>query len=135
MRRFLPLLLSSCALLSACAPQQPKNTFTGAPLQQYAIVVGGWYMDQKCHYLQGEEKKSFESDVAYNTNFMRATLGVTDAMMQQWQDAAKKVSDMPEWACGTAKSRDVVVGAVTMARMAKVRNTMNPGATPEHPLK
>ena len=90
----------------------PSAVVTGEFLDRFATEAGGWFVQERCGVLAGDEKPEFEWNLA-QTNLAIAHAGRRD-MAMLLQRAAKGVAD--KVACDGKDTGEIVMGALELSR-------------------
>ena len=66
--------LLSIFLIALSATASAEERATGVALERYSVIAGGWWLNQKCKFLSGEDSRSFNRDVAVVNTSLATTV-------------------------------------------------------------
>jgi len=97
------LILLSLALSQITYAQNQQNMVASA-LDEYGKVAGAWFLNERCNYVESDEKQVFKDNVALITVALGKDLG-GPKMLYMVQGGAKKATDDPKYSdcSGTTK--------------------------------
>lgn len=100
MKLLLYIFVFSIASSSALANQD----LVASALDEYGKVAGAWFLNERCAYLNDQDKSQFKDNVALITVALGQDLGGPQ-MLYMVQSGAKRATDDPKYSdCnGTAK--------------------------------
>lgn len=103
MRKHLVLVLLFALPAGAIAQER----VIGVALERYSVVAGGWWLNQKCKFLVGEEAKAFSRDVAV-VNTSLATTVDNPNLVLSIQASGKKVAESETYASCPMQAHEIV---------------------------
>jgi hypothetical protein len=69
-------------------------------LGDYGLVAAGWYVNEHCQIIKGEDRKAFESNVATITTALRIELTNPDVLLTIQKGAKISTNKEPYLSCG-----------------------------------
>ena len=126
MKKSLTLLL----LLALPATVFSQERVIGVALERYSVVAGGWWINQKCKFLSGEEVKAFSRDVAIVNTSLATTVDNPNLIMSI-QASGKKASESEKYASCPSVAQEIVTYAASAASQwsNEIRKTVLEAAT------
>lgn len=121
LRVIIPILLSSAGLSFAAYGEEKQSDiaadkkFIGQLMNEYATIAGGWYLEQKCHFLAGQVLKEYETRISFSTVGLNSVVGIDKKLLFQMQEAAKKTASSDQWKCDD-KTEKIVLATVIKVR-------------------
>lgn len=110
MKNSLALLL----LVAFPATVVAQERVVGVALERYSVVAGGWWLNQKCKFVSGEELKAFSRDVAVVNTSLATTLDNPNLVMSI-QASGKRVSESEKYASCSGDAQEIVTYAASAA--------------------
>ena len=97
MRYFLFALLFSIVSISAQASELPsRENLIAAALDDYGKVAAAWFLNERCKYINEEERIKFKDNVALITGALGKDLGGPQ-MLYMVQGGAKKATEQSKY--------------------------------------
>lgn len=126
MKKNLALLL----LIALPATVIAQERVIGVALERFGVVAGGWWLNQKCKFLSGEEIKAFSRDVAV-INTSLATSVDNPSLVLSIQASGKKASESEKYASCSSEAQEIVTYAASAANQwsSEIRKTVLEAAT------
>lgn len=99
------LALIYLVALSSMAIAQERAT--GVALERYSVIAGGWWLNQKCKFLSGDEARSFSRDVAVVNTSLATTIDNPNLIMSI-QASGRKASESEPYASCPTQAQEIV---------------------------
>jgi len=131
-RYFITLIFIGFALHASAAEQdkiedsqiKDGKKLIGKMLDQYATAAGGWYLNERCHFLSDNLKKQFYSNIANCTIKLEKVILANAKMLISIQRSGEKVAaDTKAYPCGAKLTNDLVVETFLMSK--ELSETLN----------
>jgi hypothetical protein len=103
MKKYHALILLVALPLGAIAQER----VIGVALERYSVIAGGWWLNQKCKFLTGEEAKAFSRDVAVLNTSLATTVDNPNLVIFI-QASGKKVSESETYASCPKQAQEIV---------------------------
>lgn len=122
--------LASFLLVALPVAAIAQERVIGVALERYSVVAGGWWLNQKCKFLSGEEAKTFSRDVAVVNSSLASTVDNPNLVLSI-QASGKKVSESETYASCPKHAQEIVSYASSAASQwaNEVRKTVLEAAT------
>jgi hypothetical protein len=126
MKKSLALLV----LIALPATVIAQERVVGVALERYSVVAGGWWLNQKCKFLSGEEAKTFSRDVAVVNTSLATTVDNPNVVLSI-QTSGKKASESEKYASCPSVAQEIVTYAASAASQwsNEIRKTVLEAAT------
>ena len=114
------------AILTLCpVAALPQERAIGVALERFGVVAGGWWLNQKCKFLQAEEAAAFGRDVSV-VNTSLATSINNPNLVLSIQTSGKKVAESEKYASCPSEAQDIVRYAASAASQwsTEIRRTV-----------
>ena len=98
------VFVSALCASTYAADRPSRESLVASALDEYGKVAGAWFLNERCHYVHGDEKATFKNNVALITVALGQDLG-GPRMLFTIQGGAKSAADLPKYreCSGTAK--------------------------------
>ncbi len=117
-------------LLALPATVIAQERVIGVALERYSVVAGGWWLNQKCKFLSGEEVKAFSRDVAVVNTSLATTIDNPNLVMSI-QASGKQVSESEKYNSCPGVAQEIVTYSASAASQwsNEIRKTVLEAAT------
>ncbi|MBI1276244.1 hypothetical protein GC177_09790 [bacterium] len=100
----------------AASKQEQAKKIIQTMMLQYVGITGAHYIDERCHHLQGEQKKQFESDRINSMDKFRSVLKMDETVLSQIdQKSQETAKDEKRFPCG-GETQKFVTQSIPMAK-------------------
>lgn len=108
----------------------PQERVVGVALERFGVIAGGWWLNQKCKILSGEDATTFGRDVAVVNTSLATSINNTNLVMSI-QASGRKVAESEKYASCASEAHEIVTYAPSAVRQwsNEIRKTVLEAAT------